>query len=681
MLSVAGMAGLLGGTACGDDDVILRDMQVIEPDLGPPDFGLPDGASRCETAADCDDGVECTREVCDDRGVCVYPVDNAVCDDNIFCNGVEQCDARMGCVPGVPETCNDNDVCTIDRCDEEAKLCRRTSRDFDEDGDPDFFCEGGSDCDDRNPLRGSTVAEVCEDNVDNDCDEMVDESECGAAAYDTCEDPLDISAGGFFEITSLGTVADYEISCAPSGRKDLVATFELTESKNVTLRAEGRSVTYVSLRTECGMRESELECTSGFPGTVRRRSLPAGRYYVLIADLGGDVAIEALFTNPTPPATNETCEAPMDVSAGGNFNGSFVDVTDDVSTTCGSTGQLDLVYRFSTTAEQDVAISVASAAGDSLTFAVRSACDDQNTDRRCIRGAPAASRLHQLPAGDYFLIVEGSSARENDFTLDVSFEAPTPPPAGDTCRNPIPITAPTTVSGTLRDKQDDLDLSCAFSYRDIVYELTVTERSDVTLIANGGGSFMYVGLQRECGDDSTQLRCVSGNPGRNKLRNLAPGTYYVVVESSTGASFDLTVETAPPTMSVPVSGNDQCETAFTVPPTGGLFTGNTSVAINDYGTASCGSGALSPDVAFRLDLDARKRVVASTEGSSFDTVLHMHTGACANNGETACDDDGGEGSTSLITRTLDAGTYFFVVDGFGATRSGDYVFEVSVTDP
>ena len=45
------------------------------------------------------------------------------------------------------------------------------------------------------------------------------------------------------------------------------------------------------------------------------------------------------------------------------------------------------------------------------------------------------------------------------------------------------------------------------------------------------------------------------------------------------------------------------------------------------------------------------------------------------------DDDGGDGSTSLIDETLTAGTWFFVVDGFGSSPGGDYTFEVQVLDP
>ena len=124
------------------------------------------------------------------------------------------------------ETCNDDQVCTIDRCNEADKTCEHTPRDLDEDGDVDFFCAGGTDCDDRDPSRASSLPEICSDMIDNDCDDLVDEDGCGRPPYDVCSDPLDISAGGVFTLNTDGATPDYQLGCLGATlRADAVATF------------------------------------------------------------------------------------------------------------------------------------------------------------------------------------------------------------------------------------------------------------------------------------------------------------------------------------------------------------------------------------------------------------------------------------------------------------------------
>ncbi|MBX3269301.1 MAG: putative metal-binding motif-containing protein [Sandaracinaceae bacterium] len=655
-------------------------------DAGPGDgaIAFPDGTVFCTDDAECDDGIDCTRDSCGATGTCRNIVDHAICDDGVFCNGVEQCDpSRRGCVAGTRETCNDQDVCTIDRCNEETKSCDRSPRDLDEDGDPDQFC-GGSDCDDTDPRVSGLVNEVCGDAIDNDCDGTIDEAECGRPRYDTCDDPLDVSAGGFFLLSTNGASPDYALTCRGTTR-DLVVQFTLMEPRSVELTADGEVFTVaLSLRTDCPSRDSEIVCHNGFPAAVRRRSLPAGTYYAVVAASStGDIGLTVRFGPPIDPATNDLCASPIDVSAGGTFMGTTIETTDTVLTSCGFTGSPDLFYTFTTTEERNVTISALAATGDSMTWALADGCGGFGSPLRCVYAAPATSTVHQLPAGTYFLVVEGPSFRSVDYTLDVAFGPSTPPPPGDSCADPIPIVPNAgPLTGTLADKRDAHDVSCGFRYRDAVYSFTLAAASDVTVAMDAGG-FSNVSVRPTCDNGSTQIRCTSGSPVRQRIRNLAAGTYFLIAEAGRPTGFSIRVDaTSPPTVPVDVTGNDNCASAYDIPATGGLFRGNTTTLTPTLATrSSCGLGATSNDAVFRLVLPARSRVVAATEGSSFDTVLHIHRGACANMGEIFCDDDGGEGATSLIDQMLDGGTYFIVVDGFGSGSAGEYQLEVTVTTP
>jgi alpha-tubulin suppressor-like RCC1 family protein len=84
----------------------------------PPDAG--DGGGRpdagpiraCQTAADCDDGADCTTETCGGDGTCVYEADHAACDNDDMCDGVEQCVVDLGCQSGeIPAPARD---CRLD---------------------------------------------------------------------------------------------------------------------------------------------------------------------------------------------------------------------------------------------------------------------------------------------------------------------------------------------------------------------------------------------------------------------------------------------------------------------------------------------------------------------------------------------------------------------------------------
>ena len=679
------------GSACGDDDG-PADASPVDAAV---DAGLdaqrppPDGAALCTGDEVCADEIPCTRDYCGPGGFCRHDVDPSVCDDGIFCNGIEQCDPPAGgCVPARGEAslpCFDGEFCTRDLCDEEAKICRHELIDMDDDGEADWHCEGGTDCDDHDPSIASMVPEICDDFLDNDCDEVTDEPDCGRAPHDTCADALDVGAGGTFLLSTLGAVPDHDLGCGVPGRKDVVLRFTLTEPRDLRVKADGVGlVTAVALRQACATRDSELDCDAGVRAQVRARALPVGTYFILVnTSSGGEVSVEVELSPPTDAPAHESCAAPLDVSAGGRIGQSFVDVGDDGTLGCGGAAPGaggDLVYSVTLAEESDLRVTAVADRGELLRFGLRSACDDPATEIRCVRGAPVSSRFHQLAAGTYYLWVEDAAGAEPDFSLDTEVLPPTPVPDGDTCGNAIVLPLNTPVTGTLVDKEDDHDLTCGFGYRDAVYAFTLAERSDVTLTAVGG-AYTYVSIRPDCEVSASQLRCVSGNPSRARLRDLAAGTYYAIVESFALTSVEIEVATAPPTTAVAVSGNADCGSAYDVPATGGLFIGDTTGLSNSLETAGCGSSAASPDALFRIDLPVRRRVVATTEGSVFDTVLHMHQGTCTSGSELYCDDDGGDGFTSLLDRTLDPGTYFVAVDGWGTSSFGAYTFEVTVSEP
>jgi hypothetical protein len=673
-------------------------------DAGSDTGSIPDGSIPCRQDADCDDGVACTRDVCAPGRFCVNAINSSLCSDDVFCNGQEVCSPEVGCRPGRPRRCTDDDVCTIDYCDEQEKRCAYEPRDFDDDGEVDWHCLGGTDCDDFDATRAHGVAETCSDGIDNDCDETIDELSCGRPEHDRCEDALDVTAGGRFVVNLGGAAPDYTLGCSVAAERDVAFTFTTEKPHDVTLIATGllgddsEETATIALRTNCGDLRTELECSHGFPGQVRMRALPAGRYFAVVgSEQSAQIVLEARFADATTAPPNLSCDAPTDVSAGGHFEGDFVDVGDDEDVPCGFPGAGDLMYGFTTAQEHDVELSAISATGERMNFAVRTACDDPASTLRCISAAPARARLHQLPAGSYYVVLESSPAREVDFSFDVAFLDPTPPPPGDSCSNPLELPIGLEVNGTLANRQDlvavaecgctaeSSERGCGLFWPDSVYRIQVDEPMDLAVDITSGSALLAYDFRSVCESQAAQLACGSGAAVGARVRNLQAGDYFLIVESADPGNFSVALESLPRTMPVPVGGNDTCATAVEIPADGGLFAGDTLGLLNNY-EALCGSGARSGDAAFRLELTERSTVTALLE-AAFDTVLYRHLDAgngpaACNVLASACNDDGGQGNTnSLLIDTLDPGIYYYIVDGFNDDNAGSYLLEMSIAPP
>lgn len=137
------------------------------------DGAFCNGLELCDPVADCqpgatvvcDDGIDCTQDQCrEDLKSCGGFPQPDLCDDALFCNGFETCDLTLGCIPG-PLPCDDGAACTEDVCFEEQFSCEWLPRDvLCNDG---LFCNGEEVCEAFVGCREG--AEPC--LADESCDE------------------------------------------------------------------------------------------------------------------------------------------------------------------------------------------------------------------------------------------------------------------------------------------------------------------------------------------------------------------------------------------------------------------------------------------------------------------------------------------------------------------------------
>ncbi|CAN98212.1 putative secreted protein [Sorangium cellulosum So ce56] len=673
-----------------------------DPTLGGP----------CVDDDQCEDGFPCTFDACDTAlGRCRFTPDDSACQNDVYCDGVERCNPRLGCVTGAPVACDDQSTCTIDACDEATRTCSSAPRDADLDGDPDEHC-GGGDCDDADPTVSSAQPEVCGNDRDDDCDGRTDEGDCVSPEHDTCLDALEISAPGSYAMTTAGAGFHYASSCGlprPASTHDVVAAVILPPGPPVDVEVTARTEApdaeteatdvAVTLAGQCGDAATELACggphetaDGGKLAKLRARGLgdperaTALPLYVT-TKAGAPVIVDVAFLPPAPAPENETCGTAAPLSPGAPALATILDAALDLGTAC-ETGLGELVYTFELAEPQDVDLYAISTDGDGdPSLSLRSAACALPEDELACQTAPAPHLFRRaLPAGVYAVAVSATAPTSVLVTLELS--PPTEPPPDEACEGAAELAPNRTVSVSLLGHQDDVDLGCGPAAVDAVYALELPVASDVLLVEklSAGDSGAIALSAPACGGEGDRLACGEGNvtPLRSARRNVAPGSYRVVAEAQLGQPVSVTAFVRPAVPPTLVPFSDACEGALEIPESGGFFQGNTANAAADFNAGCDRAGTAeggARDQLLRLTLTARRRVVLDMAGSSYDTLLSVRRGpGCPGVEMPLSCTIGTDPQRSFLDLVLDPGVYYLQIDGH-ALAHGLWFLDVRVVDP
>ncbi len=556
--------------ACHEDSTLG---ELCRSDAQCNDLCFCNGSERCQGGvcvrgeAPCDDGVECTADVCDEATLsCESSADDASCDDGNPCTGVEVCDAEVGCLVGLPMNCSDGDSCTIDMCDP-TEGCMNILRDLDGDGYADARCEGGTDCND-DPRDGVSVhpgaAEVCDNGVDDNCDgvaDLFDSASC-APENDTCATPRVIGGPGTYEIASFGLVDDYTLECESTTGTHPDAVFQLSLSavRDVTLSIPGseyRSAIELRPLADCvGAGTSPVACdadtsSSSDDASLSVRNLAPGDYAVIVAmATEGFASLVVEITSPMPPPRHDLCNAMTPViSASGSFSGDFTTLADDYpSLSCRDTtaAAAEAAYRLSLSEATNVrllgnGLSSTGYQRDIGMALVRDCATADTTALACVDAdvADAEIELIPLPAGEYFVIIEADESTTVSYELTAELVVPPPRIDSDVCPSAVDV-ADRAVMVDIGSLRNDGGLGCggdSAAYRDAFFSFTLTETSNV-VVTTSAPTFHLLSASTDCDDATTEMVCrasdTSGS-GTLTLDGLGPGTYYIGVAVPTDA--------------------------------------------------------------------------------------------------------------------------------------------------
>jgi hypothetical protein len=248
------------------------------------------------------------------------------------------------------------------------------------------------------------------------------------------------------------------------------------------------------------------------------------------------------------------------------------------------------------------------------------------------------------------------------------------------------VTTNTTFTVPLDTSDATLLADCLPGAPSAAYQLTLATPSDVLVVGRfvdgDTGAIAVTGATCPLADVNACRTATMTSPLRVSKRNLAAGSYRVLVGSSLGMAASLTVLVRPTVAPVVVT-SDGCVGTQVIPPTGGFFTGDTTNAKADF-SAGCDSLGTSNgganDQLLQLVLPQRQRVVFDMTGSRYTTLLDVRgTSACPGTElTTGCSSDGT--NQAFRDLTLDPGTYYVQVDGYG-NAVGEWNLDVRVVPP
>ncbi len=393
----------------------------------------------------------------------------------------------------------------------------------------------------------------------------------------------------------------------------------------------------------------------------------------------------------------DSCASPIDVvlaNGVGAAVGTRASARDDEAGSCGGAGFADVVLRFTTSIAGTLTVNARpSEPNQRLVVYLRSGC---GTGAAEVPGACVAAQsaggatsmvLRNLPAGTYFLWIDGADSSAGGFEVSLNLAAD----RGDACGSPLELffsSGEANVVGSTAGAIHDGTGTCGGAGGDVVYRFDVSELSnfDVTVTprnVNLRPSVYLRGVTCTGGELGCAAAGTNGSNAFLRVGALQPGTYYLWVDNANTNSgeYELNAHLRPP------AAGDTCggpkPLTFSNGPAGGTASdnGDTSTFFANS-TGSCAAG-VSPDVVYTFTTNAVLdfRATATTTNTSFQPALYLRAASCDVGTERACNAAAlAGGSASLAVPSLQPGTYYLWVDGAAGT-AGPYALSASLTAP
>jgi hypothetical protein len=512
----------------------------------------------------------------------------------------------------------------------------------------------------------------------------------------TCDSPIVLGPGTINGNTRHGE-SEHAGSCASSSSSEIVYLLDVQRRQRVVIDVDATFDSVLYLRREnCADEEAEIACNDDAnpngPGNKRSSSnrtsrldevLEPGKYFVFVDGYNTDAGAYRLKAEMTDvPSLADVCRTARPLSVG-KISSQLGNAFDNAHASCGDDAKgPDVVHRFDVATRSRVRITSTSSDFSPVVH-VRKQCADDKTEVGCEGsgfGSGEATFVGFLDPNSYTVFADSSDKEARGrFTL----EAETAPENGsgvpnDACADALPLALiEKRIEGDTFRARDDVGGKCATKgMPDVVYRFELPRRSRVTAhFVSQEGAHVLV-LAKTCGDPTSELACSS-----NVDEVLAPGIYSLAVDGTSEEGLGRYAFTF---AARDVSAQENACKAPPVIAPGSKTTGTTAGA-GDKFMASCAGREevqASADRVFRIDLKQRTRIQLLLSTPTHDGVLALRKSCidpprqrAPRAAEVTCNDNFQDNRHSRIESTLEAGTYFVVVEGQAGKNEGPFTLE------
>jgi hypothetical protein len=510
-----------------------------------------------------------------------------------------------------------------------------------------------------------------------------------------CENPIPIAGSGSFSGNTRKGDSEHSGSCGTSESKEIVYRLEVTKRERVTIEVDPQFDSVLYLRKEeCADKESEVVCNDDVSTANKRNSSARGSkvdeildpavYFVFVDGYQSEAGSYRMSVALADvPSLDEECKKarPFIQKTTGTLAGAF----NHAQGSCDQGKGPDFLHRLDLPQRARVRVALHSDEFSPVLH-MRKTCTDDKSEVGCTDSGMKpedATFVGFLDPGAYTVFADsGDKGARGRYSLEADLATEKGAGVlGDSCGDAIPISLnDKPIDGDTFEAKDDFAGKCTSAGApDLMYRFEVTQRSRVTakfLAEEGDHMFL---LSKSCTDRSTEIACAA-----TLDEVLAPGSYWLAIDGATKGPFGR--------YTFQLKGKDVSaqEAACKAPPTitlGQTITG-TTVGAGDRFLESCAGredAQASADRVYKLTLGAKTHLQLLLSTPNHDGVLAIRK-SCIDppqmkslrSAEAACNNDGPDNRHSKIDATLDAGTYFVVVDGHQGKNEGSFTLESKV---